>query len=203
MHPSLFHALTGLTLFAQPVHHDPHAPATVVPAPAAVDDHAGPQSHVPPAPLPEDTTYGQQPSGTATVIEVQPQSIDAPTSADWTYQPNGADYAQAPVPGYWQPGGYEGRFGSPYYYSVPSGYGQYGAPSYAESPPQPIYDNYGAVNAPYWNPGTAGDVYSTHFGPGYYRHSEYGHYRFPYYSYRAPWYHPGPPTWNRDTNRAW
>jgi len=70
--------------------------------------------------------------------------------------------------GYWQPGGYEGRVGSPYYYSAP-----------------------------------AGDPYTYHFGPGFYRSGEYGHYRFPYYSYRRPWYYPGQPVYNRDTNLPW
>lgn len=70
--------------------------------------------------------------------------------------------------GAWQPGGYEGRVGSPYYYSAP-----------------------------------AGDPYTVHFGPGFYRSGEYGHYRFPYYSYRRPWYYPGQPVYNRDTNLPW
>lgn len=48
-----------------------------------------------------------------------------------------------------------------------------------------------------------GDVYSAHFGPGYHRHTVQGHYRFPYYSYRRPWYFQGPPSYNRDTNLAW
>jgi hypothetical protein len=48
-----------------------------------------------------------------------------------------------------------------------------------------------------------GDPYQYHFGPGYYRSGEYGHYRFPYYSYRRPWYHPGFAGYNRDTNLPW
>jgi len=70
--------------------------------------------------------------------------------------------------GSWQPGGYENRVGSPYYYSAP---------------------------------GT--DPYTYHYGPGFYRSGEHGHYRFPYYSYRRPWYYPGQPVYNRDTNLPW
>jgi Fur family ferric uptake transcriptional regulator len=50
---------------------------------------------------------------------------------------------------------------------------------------------------------SAGLISRHNFGPGYYRHSEGGHYRFPYYTYRAPWYFPGHPIYNRDTNRPW
>jgi hypothetical protein len=48
-----------------------------------------------------------------------------------------------------------------------------------------------------------GDPYAYHFGPGWYRRQEAGHYRFPYYTYRAPWYFPGHPSYNRDTNIPW
>ncbi len=48
-----------------------------------------------------------------------------------------------------------------------------------------------------------GDPYYYHFGPGFYRYQEAGHYRFPYYSYRRPWYFPGHPSYNRDTNIPW
>ncbi len=47
------------------------------------------------------------------------------------------------------------------------------------------------------------DLYTTHFGAGYHRNTVQGHYRFPYYSYRRPWYFQGPPSYNRDTNLAW
>lgn len=76
---------------------------------------------------------------------------------------------------YGTPGGYEGRIGSPYHYHSPSG-GRFVV---------------------------TGDPYYDHFGPGYHRHSLYGHYRFPYYNYRAPWYYPGRAVYNRDTNFAW
>ncbi len=38
---------------------------------------------------------------------------------------------------------------------------------------------------------------------GFHRHSDHAHYRFPYYSYRRPWYHPGHASYNRDTNYPW
>ena len=106
--------------------------------------------------------------------------------------------------GGWQPGGYQGRVGSPYYYSA-SGYGGsgYGGSGYAG------YGGYGGqggyaapiMASPYAAYG--GGLYDDHFGPGFYRNSEYGHYRFPYYSYRRPWYFPGPASYNRDTNLPW
>lgn len=49
----------------------------------------------------------------------------------------------------------------------------------------------------------AADPYAFHFGPGYYRSGEFGHYRFPYYSYRRPWYDVGHPVYVRDTNLPW
>ena len=76
---------------------------------------------------------------------------------------------------YGAPGGYEARVGSPVYYYDPAG-GQYQV---------------------------SGNPYQDHFGPGFQRNSSYGHYRFPYYNYRAPWYYPGRAVYNRDTNFAW
>jgi hypothetical protein len=117
-------------------------------------------------------------------------------------------------PGYWQPGGYEGRIGSPYYYSVPN----------TETPNDSVWDGAGngSFPEPYasWQTGAATpgwqswqnygmggpiaiDPYTYHFGPGFHRHYHYGHYRFPYYSYRRPWYFPGHPVYNADTNFAW
>ena len=75
------------------------------------------------------------------------------------------------------PGGPYGQVGSPYYYT-----------------PQ-TYDP--AANF------SGADPYTLHFGTGYYRNAEYGHHRFPYYSYRRPWYFPGHPSYNRDTNLPW
>jgi hypothetical protein len=87
----------------------------------------------------------------------------------------------------WQPGGYEPRYGRPYYYTTPGRH-------------QPLYTVHGDSRTPWAIDHSA---YQYHFGPGYYRHSEGGHYRFPYYTYRAPWYFPGHPIYNRDTNRPW
>ncbi len=87
----------------------------------------------------------------------------------------------------WQPGGYEARNGRPYYYTVPGR----NKPLYSVhqySPTRWAIDH---------------SAYQYHFGPGFYRHAEGGHYRFPYYTYRAPWYFPGHPIYNRDTNRPW
>jgi hypothetical protein len=76
---------------------------------------------------------------------------------------------------HWAPGGYEARRGSPYLYHDPEG-GQF-------------------VNT--------GNPYYDHFGPGFQRDNLHGHYRFPYYNYRAPWYYPGRAVYNRDTNFPW
>lgn len=76
---------------------------------------------------------------------------------------------------YGAPGGYEARVGSPAYYHDPAG-GQYQV---------------------------SGDPYQDHYGPGFQRSSLHGHYRFPYYNYRAPWYFPGRAVYNRNTNFAW
>jgi hypothetical protein len=76
---------------------------------------------------------------------------------------------------FWAPGGYEPRIGSPYFYHDPNG-GQFS---------------------------NTGNPYYDHYGPGFHRHSLHGHYRFPYYTYRAPWYYPGRAVYNRDTNQPW
>ena len=95
------------------------------------------------------------------------------SSAYGTLPQNYADYTSAGP--HWAPGGYEGRVGSPVYYHDPAG-GQYVV---------------------------TGNPYYDHFGPGFHRSSLQGHYRFPYYNYRAPWYYPGKAVYNRDTNYAW
>ncbi|HET6422503.1 MAG TPA: hypothetical protein VFG20_02395 [Planctomycetaceae bacterium] len=76
---------------------------------------------------------------------------------------------------FWAPGGYEARIGSPYLYHDPNG-GQFVV---------------------------TGNPYSDHYGPGFHRSQLHGHYRFPYYNYRAPWYYPGRAVYNRDTNLHW
>lgn len=64
-------------------------------------------------------------------------------------------------------------------------------------------NRYGYSANPIGVSGTDSNVYNRHFGPGFYRHSQTGHYRFPYYSYRRPWYFQGHAVWARDTNYAW
>jgi hypothetical protein len=134
--------------------------------------------------------------------------------------------------GYWQPGHYRQLTGSPYFYSAPNAgprgplagnssvliNGSYtDAYNYGSTSSYPVATNYGY---PAGNPqgvsylnsygvsvsgvaAAGGDPYNYHFGPGFYRSGEYGHYRFPFYSYRRPWYHPGFAGYNRDTNLPW
>jgi hypothetical protein len=115
-------------------------------------------------------------------------------------------HAGTPVEGWqggWQPGGYEGRVGRPYYYSV-NPYGVNGPAVYGPQPAPGSACNSCGTGAWGWRGGYGfGNVYDYHFGPGFYRYREYGHARFPYYSYRSPWYFPGHPVYNRDTNFAW
>ena len=82
------------------------------------------------------------------------------------------------------------------------------APMYAAIPVQPTYglatSSCGCAGGTPSVFGFANDpIYATHFGPGFYRGNEGGHYRFPYYSYRRPWYYPGPPVYNRNTDLVW
>lgn len=108
-------------------------------------------------------------------------------------------------PYYWS-GGYQGGGMSGYGYGAPAGYGYGSAGGYGYGGPGG-YVNSGGGAYGYGAPGGygagGGDPYLYHFGPGYYRQNDYGHYRFPYYSYRRPWYFPGPPSYNRDTNLPW
>ncbi len=105
-----------------------------------------------------------------------PQYQMAPQYQPQMMSPGGYAGSASGVGGpHWAPGGYEARTGSPVYYHDPAG-GQYQV---------------------------TGDPYQDHFGPGFHRSSLYGHYRFPYYNYRAPWYYPGRAVYNRDTNLAW
>lgn len=105
---------------------------------------------------------------------------------DTTPEPYAPGYFSQPAPaqntvsgpGGHLPGGPYGVPGSPYYYT-PQSY-------------DPARAGYGG-----------GDPYTFHFGPGFYRSYEYGHNRFPYYSYRRPWYFPGHTSYNRDTNMPW
>lgn len=107
------------------------------------------------------------------------------------------------------------RVGTPYYWSGSSPYtgyspGGYGAAGpYGETLPAEYgygsYGNggYGGYGIPGGYSARTGDPYMEHFGPGYYRQGDYGHFRFPFYSYRRPWYFPGQPSYNRDTNFPW
>ncbi len=97
-------------------------------------------------------------------------------------------------PGY--AGGYGGGFGGGVGPAYGAGFGGPGiGGGYGPMPPGPMM---AAV------PGQLpGNPYLYHFGPGFYRFQEAGHYSFPYYSYRRPWYFPGHPSYNRDTNIPW
>ena len=141
------------------------------------------------------------------------------------------DYPGTNHTGYNVPGHYPGFTGSPYFYtpggasqlrgplgtnisSYNGGYGaggnynqgyQYGASygnSYGTSYTNSGY-GYGNSSYGYGGGGAGGDPYNYHFGPGFYRSGEYGHYRFPNYSYRRPWFTPGFAGYNRDTNLPW
>lgn len=117
-----------------------------------------------------------EPTPTATT----PQAVSSPAAVSMpqpatigNYYGGYGGYAAGAM--YGTPGGYEARIGSPYHYT----------------------DAYGGQFV------VTGDPYYDHFGPGFHRHSLHGHYRFPYYTYRAPWYYPGRAVYNRDTNFAW
>jgi hypothetical protein len=94
-------------------------------------------------------------------------------------------------------------FGGPGYGpALASGYGGYGSGGgYGYGGGQP--GGFGAPNFAALPGQLPGDPYYYHFGPGFYRAQEAGHYRFPYYSYRRPWYFPGHTSYNRDTNIPW
>lgn len=131
--------------------------------------------------------------------DLPPQSEVLPPSARYAAPTHSANskappyYGSTVVPGInygptaWQPGGYSARRGRPYYYMTPERN-------------RPLYSVHEISGTPWAFDHSA---YQYHFGPGFYRHSEGGHYRFPYYTYRAPWYFPGHPIYNRDTNRPW
>lgn len=153
-------------------------------------------------------------SASAGIADEQFDNIASDQEAGYLYRAAmGPGWNGAPShPPYWAPGGdrFRGmRVGSPYYWSATGSYG----PSAIAGPPvmgiAPEYaGGYGYGNVGYgygygMGMGPAGDPYGYHFGPGFHRHSNYGHYRFPYYNYRAPWYSPGPPSYNRDTNFPW
>ncbi|QDV18186.1 hypothetical protein Pan153_28430 [Gimesia panareensis] len=109
---------------------------------------------------------------------------------------------------YWLPNNQVPQVGSPYYYSATQGAGgTYGmtSPRVGIRAGQTWFGGYDEANTGAQNQALmgSGDPYTRHFGPGFYRSNEYGHYYFPSYSYRRPWYNPGAPTYNRDTNYRW
>ena len=105
------------------------------------------------------------------------------------------------APGYGAGGGPYGApggnmaVGNPYYWSN-SGFNAGAYPLYHSGSVNP----YTPVNSA---PQAMGDPYSFHYGPGFYRSNESGNLRFPYYSYRRPWYYYGQPSYDRDTNLPW
>lgn len=123
--------------------------------------------------------------------------------------------SEAYGPGYAGPG-YGANYAGPGYAPGPAGQGYgpapagpgYGGPGYGGPPPSA--DPAAAYGPKGVGPVTAalpgqmpGNPYLYHFGPGFYRFQEAGHYSFPYYSYRRPWYFPGHTSYNRDTNVPW
>ncbi|WP_339729578.1 hypothetical protein [uncultured Gimesia sp.] len=128
------------------------------------------------------------------------------------------DALTRPVPGYrggpyvqggnqyWLPNNVVPQVGSPYYYSATQGSGgTYGmaGPNVGIRAGQTWFGGHNEANTGMQNQELSSDPYTRHFGPGFYRSNEYGHLRFPSYSYRRPWYNPGAPTYNRDTNYRW
>lgn len=127
-----------------------------------------------------------------------PGQYAAPYAAPYA---GGAYGAAAPGYGGYGAGGPHGAaggnmaVGSPYYWSN-SGYNASSYPLYYAGSVNP----YTPVNSA---PQASGDPYTFHYGPGFYRSQESGNLRFPYYSYRRPWYYYGQPSYNRDTNLPW
>ncbi|MBI1344926.1 hypothetical protein GC163_01410 [bacterium] len=169
----------GLTLGAGMAWADaPEPAATVVPPmPMDVDPlppAPGIPNTVPVAPIPWNGNLGQ-PMMNAPTMPPQPGVTTVmPPSQGTGIGTRGAGPAAGQGP-FWAPGGYDARIGSPYLYHDPNG-GQYVV---------------------------TGNPYYDHYGPGFHRSDLHGHYRFPYYNYRAPWYYPGRAVYNRDTNYPW
>tara|TARA_R110002111_G_scaffold168038_2_gene234016 strand:- start:142091 stop:142705 length:615 start_codon:yes stop_codon:yes gene_type:complete len=147
--------------------------------------------------------YQQQPQ------QYQSQPVPAPQNQDALTRPvpgyQGGPYVKGGNQ-YWLPNNTVPQVGSPYYYSATQGpggtYGMTG-PSVGMKAGQTWFGGENEANVGMQNQALSSDPYTKHFGPGFYRSNEYGHYRFPSYSYRRPWYNPGAPTYNRDTNYRW
>lgn len=141
--------------------------------------------------------------------QYQPQPVPATQNPDALTRPvpgyQGGPYVKGGSQ-YWMPNNVVPQVGSPYYYSATQGpggtYGMTG-PSVGMKAGQTWYGGQNEANIGMQNQALSSDPYTKHFGPGFYRSNEYGHYRFPSYSYRRPWYNPGAPTYNRDTNYRW
>lgn len=168
---------TGLAAFAAPMMAA--EPTPIVPAnPAApVVQPAAPagvvNSDIPPPPVVGSPSSPVLQSPPASYYSPVTPNVSAYYGSQGGYSQGYAGNATGAI--YGTPGGYEARIGSPYHYYDPNG-GQFVV---------------------------TGDPYYDHWGPGFHRQSLYGHYRFPYYNYRAPWYYPGRAVYNRDTNFAW
>ncbi len=157
-------------------------------------------------PAPDHGMHGYQPSApvfdNSPVLPAQATYAAAPQISQPIYaQPSGTfvtgpagDYPGTIHQGYSLPGYYAPVAGSPYFYSAPGHVGR---------GPLPHGDPALAMGGGAGAGSPAGDPYQYHFGPGYYRSGEYGHIRFPYYSYRRPWFYPGFDGYNRDTNLPW
>lgn len=169
----------------------------------------GPQTPTPqPVPVPvQPRIYTPTPRHTPAPTQTAP--APAPTSVpEGRYSPD-AQPAHEPQP-YGQPTPYSAapsypaprRHSANYQYDQGVDPGLYynDAAPYGGRYPQPVGSPY--YYSPEWSY-SGGNAYDVHFGPGFYRSGEYGHLRFPYYSYRRPWYNPGPAVYVRDTNLHW
>lgn len=123
-------------------------------------------------------------------------------------------------PQYWQPGTFQGRPGSPYYYSAEPDSMRTGTDvglQHRLALPAPRFGQSGNCgcdgdSAHTWTPlpsgyharpGHENSPYVGDLSGGFDRRSDFGHTRYPYYSYRRPWYFPGPRSRNGNTNLVW
>jgi hypothetical protein len=170
------HFWTGLAILCTPataLEPVPHTVAVSATPAPSATSSYSSLDEIPPPPLAPVPDSPSLPPGSPPQIS----TVSPNVSSYYGYQGgsalDGAAYGTGAI--YGTPGGYEGRIGSPFHYFDPNG-GHYMV---------------------------TGDPYYDHFGPGFHWHSLYGHYRFPYYNYRAPWYYPGRAVYQRDTNFAW
>lgn len=167
--------------------------STLPPPPSASTRPPAPNTNANPQQQPQSDPAAQQ----------NQQNRDALTRPVPGYQ--GGPYVKGGNQ-YWLPNNVVPRVGSPYYYSATQGAGgTYGmtAPRVGIQAGQSWCAGNNEANVGMQTQALSIDPYTKHFGPGFYRSNEYGHYRFPSYSYRRPWYNPGAPTYNRDTNFRW